>query len=141
MFGDLNGQQIEDLLRAQEQVYNQIRRNGQEAPAKILSIMDTGVRIGDNASMLRFNLEVFPENRAPFRAETQNSISDTSRPKFAPGATIYVKFDPNDMQQVAIDHAPVEAPQGTTVKCPSCGATQTLARGQSACSYCGSPLE
>ena len=141
MFGDLNGQQIEDLLRAQEQVYNQIRQNGQEAPAKILSMMDTGVRIGDNASMLRFNLEVFPENRAPFRAETQNSISDTSRPKFAPGATIYVKFDPNDMQQVAIDPAPVEAPQGITVKCPSCGATQTLAPGQSACSYCGSPLK
>jgi hypothetical protein len=139
MFGDLNNEQIEQMLRTQEQVYNQIRQSGEEAPAKILSVTDTGVRIGENASMLRFNMEVFPEHRASFRADTQNAISDASRPKFTPGSTIYVKFDPNDTTQVAIDHAPIQTPKNT-FKCSACGAAQTLSETQSACSYCGSPL-
>jgi hypothetical protein len=139
MIIDINDPHIEAKLLAQEQIYNQLRSAGEEAPAKILSMTDPGIRIGDTASMLQFNVDVFPENRPSFRANTQQTIADTSRPKFAPGLTIYVKFDPNDLTQVAIDHAPVEAPQNT-VKCPSCGATQTLTEGQSACSYCGSPL-
>ena len=57
-------QQVENEFLAQEQIYSQIRKTGEEAPAKILSMMDTGVRIGDNASMLRFNLEVFPKDPA-----------------------------------------------------------------------------
>jgi zinc-ribbon domain len=139
MFIDLNDPQIENKLLAQEKVYSQLRMTGEEAPAKILSMTDTGIRIGDNASMLQFHLEVFPQSGTPFSANTQQSISDASLPKFAPGRTIYVKFDPNDLKQVAIDHAPVEAPTNT-VKCPSCGATQTLTEGQAACAYCGSPL-
>jgi hypothetical protein len=132
--------QTETEFLAKEQVYNQLRQSGEEAPAVILSMMDTGVRIGDTASMLRFNLEVHPKGRPAFRADTQNSISDLSRPKFAPGATIYVKFDPRDTTQVAVDHAPVETARPQTIKCPSCGAVQEVSGGQSACIYCGGPL-
>ncbi len=139
MFIDLNDPQLENKLRAQEQAYNQIRVTGEEAPAKILSVTDTGIRIGDTASMLQLYVEVFPKERSPFRANTQQAVSDASRAKFVSQATIYVKFDPNDTTQVAVDHTPIEAPTNT-VKCPSCGATQTLAEGQAACSYCGSPL-
>jgi len=133
-------QQVQSSLLAQEQLYNQIRQTGEEAPAKILNLMDTGVRLGDNASMLRFNMEVFPTGRSPFRAETQNSISDASRPKFMPGATVYVKFNPNDPTQVAIDHAPMEGPRQKVITCGSCGATQEVKDGQGACAYCGKPL-
>ena len=139
MLIDLNDPRLEEKLRAQEQVYNQVRRSGIDAPAKILSQTDTGIRIGDTASMLQFALEVFPKDAPAFQANTQQSVSDLSRPKFAPGQTIYVKFDPNDLKQVAVDHAPVEAPN-RVVKCPSCGATQTLAEGQTACTFCGSPI-
>ncbi|SRR6266487_106341 len=132
--------QVENELLEQEQIYTQIRKTGEEAPAKILSMMDTGVRIGDTASMLKFSLEVFPQDRSPFRAETQNSISDLSRPKFVPGATIYVKFNPKDLTQVAIDHAPITAPQATAITCSACGATQKVIEGQNTCSYCGRPL-
>lgn len=113
---------------------------GEEAPAKILSLTDTGIRIGDTASMLQFYIEVYPKDRSPFRANTKQSVSDTSRTKFAPGQTIYVKFDPSDTTQVAVDHAPIEALKANVVKCLSCGAAQTLAEGQATCSYCGSPL-
>jgi len=133
--------QEENELLAQEQIYNQIRQTGEEAPAKIVSMMDTGVRIGDNASLLKFSLEVFPQDHPPYRAETQNAISDLSRPKFVPGATIYVKFNPKDLKQVAIDHAPIAAPQVTATTCNACGATQQVREGQNTCSYCGRPLE
>jgi hypothetical protein len=139
MLIDLNDPQLEDKLRAREQVYNQVRATGTEAPARILSMTDTGIRIGDNASMLQFAIEVFPKDAPPFQANTQQAVLDASRPKFAPGQTVYVKFDPNDLKQVAVDHTPIEAPN-RTVKCSSCGATQTLAEGQSACTFCGSPI-
>ena len=115
-------QQVENEMLAKEQIYSQIRETGEEAPAKILSMMDTGVRVGDGASMLKFSLEVFAKGRPSFRAETQTTVSDPSRPKFVPGATIYVKFNPSDITQVAVDHAPTTAPQATAVTCPSCSA-------------------
>ena len=37
MLIDFNDPQLEDNLRTQEQVYNQVRMTGKEAPARILS--------------------------------------------------------------------------------------------------------
>ena len=71
-------QQVENEYLTKEQIYNQIRETGEEAPAKILSMMDRGVRVGDIASMLRFDLEVFPKDHPSFRADTQNAISASS---------------------------------------------------------------
>jgi hypothetical protein len=141
MYIDLTDPQIESKLLAQEHIYDQLRQSGEEAPATILRFVDTGIRIGDAASMLQFNLMVFPSGGRPsFRADTQSSISDSSRPKFVPDATIYVKFDPHDLTQVAIDHAVVSGPKSNVVTCPNCGATQTLSEGQTACNFCGSAL-
>jgi hypothetical protein len=140
MIIDPTDPQIEAKLLAQERIYDQLRHSGVEARATVLRFTDTGIRIGDNASMMQFGLMVFPEGRAPFQAETQSSIADTSRPKFVTDATIYVRFDPADPTQVAIDHAEVSGPKSNSVVCPTCGATQILAEGQSACSYCGSPI-
>jgi hypothetical protein len=141
MLIDLNDPHLEDKLRAQEQIYNQVRRKGVEAPAKILNMTDPGIRMGENAAMLQFYIEVFPKEQAAFRGNTQQVVSDDSRPKFAPGSTIYVKFDPIDPTQVAVDHLPIEAPESSNaIKCQSCGANQILAEGQVTCSYCGSPL-
>ena len=139
MFIDFTDPQLEDKLRLKEQGYSQLRMTGKEAPAKILSLTDTGIRVGDTASMLQLYLEVFPGDQPAFSAYTQQAVLDASRPKFAPGQTIYVKFDPKDPTQVAVDHTPIEGPV-RTVRCPSCGATQTPAEGQSVCAFCGSPL-
>jgi hypothetical protein len=140
MYIDPTDPQIENKLLAQERIYDELRRSGVEAQATILRFTDTGIRIGENASMMQFGLMVFPAGRPPFQAETQTSIADTSRPKFVTDATVYVKFDPADLTQVAIDHAAVSGPKSNSVTCPTCGAVQTLAEGQSSCSYCGSPL-
>lgn len=134
-------QQVHSTLLVQEQVSDRLRRTGEAATAKILTVMDTSIRIGDHASMLRFSVEVFPKNRPSFRADTQNAISDVTRPKFMPGSTVYVKFDPHDTKQVALDGAPAEKPAGASVvDCPSCGAAQRVEGGLATCVYCGRPL-
>jgi hypothetical protein len=98
--------QVQEALLTQERVYDQLRRTGEGAPARILNLSDTGVRIGDGASMLRFGLEVMPTGRPAFRAETQCAVSDASRPKFVPGATVNVRFAGYGSPQVAVDYAP-----------------------------------
>jgi hypothetical protein len=134
-------QQVHSTLLVQEQIYDRLRQTGEAATAKILTMMDTSIRIGDQASMLRFSVEVFPKNRTSFRAETQNAISDATRQKFMPGSTVYVKFDPRDTSQVALDGAPADKPAGASVMdCPSCGAAQRITEDMATCVYCGRPL-
>ena len=71
---DLNDPELESKLHVQEQLYNQLRATGEEAPAKILSLTDTGIRIGENASMLQIYVEVFPEELPAFNANTQQAV-------------------------------------------------------------------
>jgi hypothetical protein len=136
---DLNDPQLESRLLAQEQFYNQLRATGEEAPARILSLTDTGIRVGQDASMLEFYVEVFPDELPSFTTSTQHAVSDASRPKFDAGNTIYVKYDPKNPKQVALDHIPVEAPAQVVI-CSYCGATQTCEEGQEACDYCRKPF-
>ena len=134
-------QQVQSTLLAQEQVYETLRRTGEAATAKILTMMDTNIRIGDQASMLKFSVEVFPKDHPSFRADTQNAISDATRQKFMPGSTVYVKFAPRDTRQVALDGAPPDKPAGQSVlDCPSCGAAQRVTAESANCVYCGRPL-
>jgi len=137
---DLNDPELENKLLAQEQVYNHLRASGEEAPAKIISLTDTGIRIGENASMLQFYVEVFPEELPAFNANTQQAVTDASLPKFALGQTIYVKYDPHNPKEVAIDHTPLDAPN-QAYQCSYCNAIQDLDEGQAKCSYCGSPIK
>lgn len=95
----------QDELLCREVSFDRLRRTGEGAPARILNLSDTGIRIGDGASMLRFGLEVRPSGRPAFRAETHCAVSDTSRTKFAPGATVNVKFGIHGSPVVAVDCA------------------------------------
>jgi hypothetical protein len=95
-----------DELLSREVSFDKMRRTGEGAPARILNLMDTGIRIGNGASMLRFGLEVLPSGRPAFRAETQCAVSDASRAKFAPGATVNIKFGIHGSPFVAVDYAP-----------------------------------
>ena len=103
--GTVARQTHEELL-CREVSFDKLRRTGEGAPARILNLTDTGIRIGDGASMLRFGLEVLPSGRPAFRAETHCAVSDASRPKFAPGSTVNVKFGIYGSPVVAVDYAP-----------------------------------
>jgi len=50
------------------------RGAGESSPAPSLDLSDARVRIGDGADVLRFRLEVQPEGRTAFRAETRPNL-------------------------------------------------------------------
>ncbi|HSD82522.1 MAG TPA: hypothetical protein VLG46_01610 [Anaerolineae bacterium] len=100
-----NPQQMEQMLLAKEQMYNAILSMGEAAQATILTATDMNIRINNAGSMMSFRLEVHPANKPVFQAETQGAIGDAARTKYAPGSTIWVKFNPNDLTQVALDHS------------------------------------
>jgi len=100
-----NPQQIEQMLLAKEQAYNAIRSMGEAAQATILTATDMNIRVNETGSMMTFHLEVHPTNKPIFQADTQGAISDSARTKYLPGQTVWVKFNPNDLTQVALDHS------------------------------------
>jgi hypothetical protein len=97
--------QIQQTLLATEQMYNAVRSMGVAAQAAVLAATDMGVRVGDTASIMKLSVQVQPTDRPAFQAETQGAISDASRAKYQPGSTVWVKFNPNDLTQVALDHS------------------------------------
>lgn len=131
---------VESSLLVTEEANQRLRKSGQEALAAIISLVDSGIRIGDSASMILFTLDVQPAQGESFRADTQNAISDTSRPNFIPGAQVYVRYDPNDTSQVVIDRPGPPVSKSRAVTCNSCGAAQIVEEGQLVCIYCRAPL-
>jgi hypothetical protein len=98
-------EQYAQMLLAKDQMYAAVRSMGQGAEATILKVTEMGIPVGDTASMKKFDLEVRPSDRPSFHAETQAAVSVASNEKYQTGKTVWVKFNPSDMTQVALDHA------------------------------------
>ena len=79
-----------------------ILATGKPATATIVGISDTGVTINQNP-VVAFDLEVQPDNAAPFRAHTKALVSRLDVPQIQPGRKVPVKFDPKQPSRVAID--------------------------------------
>lgn len=77
-------------------------RNGEPAEAEILNISDTGVTVNDNPRVA-LQLFVRPKARTGFEVTTKLLVSRLSLTAFQPGAKIQVRFDPNDIQRVAVE--------------------------------------
>jgi|WetSurMetagenome_2_1015567.scaffolds.fasta_scaffold94048_2 hypothetical protein len=108
MFINLNDPELEGKLWAEAQGYKRLLSEGEEAPAKILSIRDMGIRMGEHTSLFEIYVEVYPDELPPFNAATRHPIEDESRALFEAGLTIFVKFDPKLPKDVAVDHPLVE---------------------------------
>jgi len=80
----------------------EIRALGRSAQAKVLKIWDTGITV-NNDPVVGFLLEVRPDDRPPYQAETKALISRLDIPQIQPGAVLPVKFDPDDPGRVALD--------------------------------------
>jgi hypothetical protein len=139
MLIDLNDPELESRLEAQKQLYDRLRATGEIAPARILNLEDTGLRLGQDASLLQFYMEVFPHELPAFNANAQQAVSEDAREKLETGQTIYVKYDPKNPKQVAIYRIPVVEPARVIV-CQFCGTAQTLLDEQTACNYCRRPF-
>ena len=85
-----------------EDTASEVRANGLPATATVLKIWETGIRINNNP-VVGFLLEVHAEGLLPYKAETKALISILRIPQIQPGATLKVKYNPDDPMQVALD--------------------------------------
>lgn len=100
---DTNAMQ-ESLLKMDAQNRDLLAR-GTSAPAKVLMAQPMGVMVNGANPLMTFQLEVQPAGRASFVAQTQGVVGVQSVAKFVPGAMIAVKYDPNDITKVTIEHS------------------------------------
>jgi hypothetical protein len=96
---------VQSALLAQDQYYAQLRTTGEEAMARILTVEEMNIRVEGSASMFKLTFEVTPRIGEPFKAETQTAILDASREKYSAGKMVYVRYDPANKAQVALDRA------------------------------------
>ena len=87
-----------------------VLQTGVSAPAVILSVQDTGVTMNDNPQA-RIRLRVMPAGGDVFEAETTTFVGRFQIGMLVPGASVMVKYDPNDKTKVAIESFGGPAPQ------------------------------
>ena len=80
----------------------ELHTTGTLAQAKILDIADTGWTVNDNPVIL-FTLEVYPERKEPYHAQTRIMISRVHVPQFQPGAVVPIRIDPKNPNRVSLD--------------------------------------
>lgn len=77
-------------------------KTGVSAPAVILDVQDTGVSM-NNSMQARLTVQVTPSNRPPFQATTTAFVNRFQVGMLVPGASVQVKYDPNDISKVAVE--------------------------------------
>lgn len=77
-------------------------KTGIPAPAVILDVQDTGVSM-NNSMQARLTLQVTPADRPPFQAVATTFVNRFQVGMLVPGASVNVKYDPNDITKVAIE--------------------------------------
>ncbi len=78
---------------------------GQPAPAQVLNYMDWNVHVNGENPAVTLQVQVNPPGKPPFMAQVTAVIAASSIPRYQPGCTIWVKYDPTNFTKVAIDHS------------------------------------
>jgi len=102
---------IYKLIIVPNQVRKRLLQTGARAKAKILGISETGVTV-NNRPQVRLALEITPEGsfQAPYQAETKMLISMVQIPQFQPGTRLIVRYNPQNIGEVAIEGLDLSAP-------------------------------
>ena len=82
-----------------QHLQDQLRRTGTPATAKIVDIRPTGSWY-NNQPEVNISLQIHPSQGEDFLAQTTTVINPVYLPKFQPGMTINVVYNPNDHKQV-----------------------------------------
>lgn len=98
-------QGMEDFLKANDERGQEIRRNGQPAPAVILQATPLNVLVNGNNPAMTFILDVQPQGRPSFQAQVTGVIREGSVSRYQPGKIVHVRYDPDDPARVALDHS------------------------------------
>jgi len=78
---------------------------GESAKAIVLKYTDLNIKVNGENPAVVLDLEVMPLTRSPFKATAKGVVKSESVLKFQPGEEIFVKFDPNDITKVAVEHS------------------------------------
>ncbi|MEW6553489.1 MAG: DUF3592 domain-containing protein [Actinomycetota bacterium] len=126
--------QIEAMLERNEKKREEIHAKGLEAEAVILKAFELGINVNGPNPAMQFLLEVKPEGKEAFQAETMGVIDEAAVGKYQAGKTITVKYDPDDLTRVALFHSggKGEAPApAVEVTLPAVGIVETpVAEGE-----------
>lgn len=79
-----------------------LKTNGVTANATILEVWETGTTVNDNP-VIGMRVEVKPLRHPPFTAKLKMLVSIVHIPQYQPGEIIPVRFDPNNLADIAVD--------------------------------------
>ena len=80
-----------------------LQSTGTAAQAAILNVWDTRMTVNDDP-VIGLEVLVYPADGQPWRATIEKSlISRLDVPRFQPGQTIPVRYDPQNPSRVAVD--------------------------------------
>ena len=97
----LNGCAVANKMSGVTQA-KELSTTGEAAQAEILKIWDTGTTINDDP-VVGFLLQVRPDGKEAYQAETKLLISRVHVPQVQPGAVVPVRIDPANPQRVSLD--------------------------------------
>jgi hypothetical protein len=102
----MNTQQAEQLLTRYQAENERLLTSGVSAPAKILQYMPMGVNVNGNNPAVNLIVEVQPAGVASFTAQAHgNVIAEASVYKFQPGQMVTVRYNPEDLTEVALERS------------------------------------
>ena len=64
-----------------------------------------GIYVNGNNPAVEIEVQVLPNDRPSFQAKCIGVIGEPAVSKYQPGEEIYVKYDPNDMTKVTLEHS------------------------------------
>jgi hypothetical protein len=64
-----------------------------------------GIYVNGQNPAVELEVQVMPSDRAAFQAIVYGVIMETSVPKYQPGEEIFVKYDPDNISKVTIEHS------------------------------------
>jgi hypothetical protein len=80
----------------------ELQKTGLPAQAVIVLISDTGMTLNDDP-VAWLDLEVHPDAGPVFQARTKCLIPRLDVPRFQPGCSVPVRYDPADPSRVGVD--------------------------------------
>ncbi len=95
----------EEMLVRVDAANQALLQTGTPAQAKILQAQPLGIEVNGPNPAVKFQLEVYPADRPAFQAEAIGMIAQASIQKYQPDKMIFVKYDPNDITKVTLDHS------------------------------------
>jgi hypothetical protein len=97
--------ELEEKLKAAQEVSNELLLKGILAKAIILKSNSFGVNVNGNNPAVELELQVIPDDKPAFKSTSMGVISEGSISKYQPGKEVYVKYDPMNTSTVAIERA------------------------------------